>query len=343
LQKRWAILLVVVLVAGILTGCSKSPTIATVNGEDITRDQLDKRVNLMLDQFERMYGMTLDPVKDKDMLKEAREQSVDSLVQEKILLQEAKRRDIKADTKEVEANLDNVKSSMGDEKGFQDFLKKTKLTEKDVKEILTNQSILDQLREQVVKDVKVSTTEAQDYFNKNAGKYDTPRELQISHILVKDEKTATDIIAQLKKGADFAALAKEKSTDEASATKGGDLGWVNQSTSFVPEFLNAAMALKPGQMTEKPVKSEFGYHIIKCFGEHPAQKAEFAKVAATAEKDALAEKKSKTFDDFIKSLEKKAKVKKFPENYEAKAEDTSKDSKETDAKDSDGGQSTDKK
>ncbi len=58
----------------------------------------------------------------------------------------------------------------------------------------------------------------------------------------------------MKKGTDFATLAKDKSTDEGSAVQGGDLGWINASSSLVPEFLNAAMALKPEQITEKPVK-----------------------------------------------------------------------------------------
>jgi len=336
LHKRWAILLIMVMLGGILTGCStkdNSPTVATVDGEKITRDQLDKRVNLMLDQFERMYGMTFDAVKDKDMIAEVRTQSVDSLVQEKILLMEAEKRKIKADSKEVDSNFKNLKASMGTEEQYKSFLTKTKLTDKDIKEMLSNSLILDQLNGQVTKDVKVSSTEAQDYFNKNPGKYDTPRELRVSHILVKTEAEALGIIKQIKAGADFATLAKEKSTDEASATQGGDLGWINQATTFVPEFLNAAMALKPGQMTEKPVKSEFGYHIIKCFDEHAAQKAEFAKIEAKVKEDALGEKKTQTFDDFVKDLEKKAKVEKFPKEYTEKAttedKDTTKDGKDT--------------
>ncbi|MGE5380760.1 MAG: peptidylprolyl isomerase [Methylocystaceae bacterium] len=342
MQKRWSFLLIIVLLGSIIMGCNSSPTVATVDGEKITRDQLDKRVNLMLDQFERMYGMTLDATKDKDMLAEVRQESLNNLVQEKLLVMEAKRRSIKADNKEVESNLANVKTSMGGDQKFKDFLTKTKLTEKDVKAILVNQSLVDQLKAQVTKDVKVSSAEAQDYFNKNPGKYDTQRELQVSHILVKTEKEAVDIIAQLKKGADFAKLAKEKSTDEASAAQGGDLGWINQSTNFVPEFLNAAMALKPGQMTEKPIKSEYGYHIIKCFAEHPAQKATFAAVAVTVQKDALAAKKSDTFNTFTKNLEKKAKIKKYPENYTDKSstKDTTKDTSKDSTK---GTSSTEKK
>jgi len=81
------------------------------------------------------------------------------------------------------------------------------------------------------------------------------------HILVASETEANKIIAQLKGGADFAALAKKYSTDPGGA-KGGDLGWFKQG-DMLPEFGAAAFALKPGQVTDKPVHTRFGWHVIQ--------------------------------------------------------------------------------
>ena len=81
------------------------------------------------------------------------------------------------------------------------------------------------------------------------------------HILVKTEAEAKSIIAELGKGADFAALAKKYSTDPA-ASSGGDLGWFGRN-DMVPAFAAAAFALKPGQYTKTPVKTEFGWHVIE--------------------------------------------------------------------------------
>lgn len=81
------------------------------------------------------------------------------------------------------------------------------------------------------------------------------------HILVPTEAEAKDIIAQLKKGADFTALAKQKSKDPGAA-QGGDLGFFKKG-DMVPEFAEAAFALKPGQVTQTPVKTQFGWHVIK--------------------------------------------------------------------------------
>ncbi|MDY0884013.1 peptidylprolyl isomerase [Dongia soli] len=87
-------------------------------------------------------------------------------------------------------------------------------------------------------------------------------EVKASHILVKTEAEASKIIAQLKKGGDFAKIAKEKSIDKGSAVNGGELGFFTQD-AMVKEFGDAAFAMKPGEISQKPVQSQFGWHVIK--------------------------------------------------------------------------------
>jgi len=88
------------------------------------------------------------------------------------------------------------------------------------------------------------------------------REYKASHILVKIEDEARNIIAQLGKGTDFAKLAKEQSTDPGTRDNGGDLGWFQPET-MVKEFSDAAMQLQKDGYTTEPVKTEFGWHVIK--------------------------------------------------------------------------------
>ena len=87
-------------------------------------------------------------------------------------------------------------------------------------------------------------------------------ETRAAHILVADEATALDIIKQLQGGADFATLAKEKSTDPSAKTNAGDLGYFRRE-AMVPEFSEAAFTIAPGTVGDKPVKSQFGWHVIK--------------------------------------------------------------------------------
>ena len=88
------------------------------------------------------------------------------------------------------------------------------------------------------------------------------KEYRASHILVETEKEAKDIMAQLAKKAKFEALAKKSSKDSGSSVNGGALDWANPK-SYVKEFSEALVALKKGQTTAAPVKSQFGYHIIR--------------------------------------------------------------------------------
>ncbi len=90
----------------------------------------------------------------------------------------------------------------------------------------------------------------------------TGKEYHVEHILVDKESDAKAIIAQIKAGGNFEEIAKAKSKDPGSAKNGGDLGWVSDK-ALVPEFSKAMVQLKNGQITDKPVKSQFGYHIIK--------------------------------------------------------------------------------
>jgi peptidyl-prolyl cis-trans isomerase C len=91
-------------------------------------------------------------------------------------------------------------------------------------------------------------------------------EVKVAHILVKTEKEATDIVAELKKGGDFAKIAKDKSVDKGSAVNGGDLGmyFTQNGGEVVQPFADAAFTLaKTGDYTQKPVQSQFGWHVIK--------------------------------------------------------------------------------
>ena len=88
------------------------------------------------------------------------------------------------------------------------------------------------------------------------------KEYKVKHILVEKEADAKSLIAKIKAGEKFEDLAKANSKDPGSAVNGGDLNWMNPQ-ELVPEFSKAMVALDKGQMTDKPVKSQFGFHIIK--------------------------------------------------------------------------------
>jgi peptidyl-prolyl cis-trans isomerase C len=135
-------------------------------------------------------------------------------------------------------------------------------------------------------------------------------EVHAEHILVEDQKTAKEVISQLEKGADFAELSKKYSKGP-SADKGGDLGWFAKG-EMVPEFSDAAFELKKGEFTKAPVKTQFGWHIIKVEDRRMRPEPKYEDVKPQLE----AQLRQKTLGEMVQGWEKDAKVKKFDINGE---------------------------
>jgi len=129
------------------------------------------------------------------------------------------------------------------------------------------------------------------------------KEFKASHILVKTEEEANGLIAQLKKGADFAELAKKHSTDPGSGKSGGDLGWFKHG-AMVPEFTAAVETLEKGKITDKPVQSQYGFHIIKLEDTRDAAPPALDTVKSQIESGL----KQQKFQKYLEDLKNNAKV-----------------------------------
>ena len=129
------------------------------------------------------------------------------------------------------------------------------------------------------------------------------KEYKSRHILVEKEDQAKAIIASLNKGGKFEDIAKKQSKDPGSGAKGGDLDWANAS-SFVKEFSDAMVALKKGEFTQNPVKSQFGFHVIRLDDVRDAQLPKMEEVKPQI----LQQLQSNKLAEFQQSLRDKAKI-----------------------------------
>ncbi|WP_294951073.1 peptidyl-prolyl cis-trans isomerase [Sulfurovum sp.] len=158
----------------------------------------------------------------------------------------------------------------------------------------------------------VSNSEAKEFYEKNKAKFVQKESVHARHILVKDKKTAEDIINQLKplKGealkAKFIALAKAKSVGP-SAPKGGDLGNFSKG-QMVPAFSKAVWGLKVGEITTKPVKTQFGYHVIYLEGKSEAKPVPYDKVKDRIIASLKQQQFAKKVAAMAKELKSKAKI-----------------------------------
>ncbi len=131
-------------------------------------------------------------------------------------------------------------------------------------------------------------------------------EVRARHILMSTEEEAKAIVADIKKGTAFEKLAKDKSTDKASGAEGGDLGWFKK-TDMVQEFATAAFVLKKGELTETPIKTQFGYHVILVEDRRQAPPPPFEEMVEQIREEASRE----TVTALLNQLMSTAKVEKF--------------------------------
>jgi peptidyl-prolyl cis-trans isomerase C len=131
------------------------------------------------------------------------------------------------------------------------------------------------------------------------------QEVRARHILVATEAEAKTIVTEVNKGTDFAELARQKSKDPGAAAEGGDLGWFGKD-QMVPEFADAAFKMNKGQVSE-PVKTQFGWHIIKVEDKRTKPVPEFAKVKDQIETFVM----RKAQADYVAKLREGAKVERF--------------------------------
>ena len=137
------------------------------------------------------------------------------------------------------------------------------------------------------------------------------KEVHARHILVEKEDEAKAILADLKKGGDFAAIAKEKSKDPGSKENGGDLGYFAKD-QMVPEFAEAAFKLDKGQLSD-PVKTQFGWHVLKVEDKRSRPVPEFEKVKDQVEQYVV----RKAQADLVTKLRSEAKIEKIPAKADA--------------------------
>jgi len=244
----------------------EATVLATVNGTAITSADFDREVKALP---EYIRGMADTPQGKKEL--------IDTLVMRELILQQAAKEGLDKG-KEIDEKLAELK-----------------------KRIVVDTY----LKKKVETDAKISDEELKKFYDQNLEKFKSGEQVKASHILVKSEQEAKDILAQLKGGAAFEELAKSKSVD-TSAGKGGDLGWFGKG-NMVPAFEKAAFALKEGQLSGI-VKSEFGFHIIKLTGKRAAGTRSFEEVKEQITAALMPSKQQQIFMQLKEDLKKGAKI-----------------------------------
>jgi parvulin-like peptidyl-prolyl isomerase len=282
--------------------------IAVVAGTPVTRAEFQK----LMDRAKAAYEAQQKefPAAGTPEYESLKNDAVELLVNRIEFAREAEALGITVTETDVTKRLDELKQQFYakedgtiDEEKYKQELEASQLTEEDLRAQLKATLISEKLSEELTKDLTVTDAEMKKYYDDNPDRFTTPESREVAHILVDSEDKANELYAQLQDGADFAKLAKENSTDTGSAENGGKL--TDVKGSFVPEFEEVAFALKTDEIG-KPVKSQFGWHIIKALADtKPESVTPFADVKDSIRDQLLQEKGATATSDWVAQIDAK--------------------------------------
>jgi len=251
-------------------GKSQGATVLKVNSWSYTTVDLEKELVQELRRAPR-------EVQPFFASKEGQKQFLDRVVRRELLVQEAEKQKV-GDQPDIQEQVANLRREL---------------------------MIRALVQQEIGNKIKVEEKDAQEYFSAHPEEFSGDT-VHLRHILVQTEGEAKEIQARLVKNEPFEELAKKLSRDTASGPKGGDLGFLGRE-QMLPDFARAAFALKPGEVSE-PVKTPFGFHLVKLVDRKKGQPLAFEQVKAQLQRRLQDERQATRFQAWIKELEGGAKI-----------------------------------
>ncbi|MEW6541044.1 MAG: peptidyl-prolyl cis-trans isomerase [Bacillota bacterium] len=284
-----AVLVVAALLAGSALGgyalgtrgAGGGETVAVVNGEPVSRDEL----------YAEMYTQTGD-------------QTLQELIKRKLILQEGRAQGVEIADADIQARLNEViESGFASREEFEEALAAYGLEQKDLEQQMRIQLTVEAL---LGKQVELDEAEVKAHFEANQERFGEPERLEARHIVLKTREEAENVRSELAAGADFAALAREKSVDTLTAGGGGNLDPIRNG-EFIPAWQKALFGKEAG-LVDEVMETESGFHVVEILEKHPATAAVFADVEAKVRRELTEQEITRLYPAWLDSLLAKAKV-----------------------------------
>lgn len=271
-----------------------SDIVAEIDGVKITDEEFNKDIDLLffLQGVPESYRSSIS----KTLL-------LNQTIIQDLIMDEALKQGYKLDGEKAKKDLEDSLERSG--MSLSDFKEKIENKSFDYAYLIAfyaKQELLNRfINDSVLSKVSLGKNDALDYYNENKDQFKVEEQIGASHILLNTSEEAEMIIKKLDDGEDFGTLAKDNSIGP-SAPKEGDLGYFSRGM-MVPEFEDAAFALEEvGDYTKEPVKTQFGYHVIKLTGKKEAGQMEFDEVKDQIEKTLLQQKQSEALKGYVDDL-----------------------------------------
>src|SRR3989338_3019969 len=289
--------------------------VATVNSVKISGVEFSKGLNNYKKRLS-MMGQEIPP----EHIKEINKAIIDDLVGRELLIQNCNKIGIKITDDELNKELSAIKSRFPNEEQFNHVIKSKNLTIDEVKSDVKKALAIKNLMKNEIEDkISINEKAVDEYYKNNSSKFVEGESVKASHILVNADKSSSKeekdkarkkidgLLIRVKKGEDFAKLAKENSDDPGSGQNGGDLGFFGKGM-MVPNFEKAAFSLNKGEVSDV-VETEFGYHIIKMVDKKPGRTIPLNDVHDKLKDYLKSMEVNKKLSEYIANLRKTADVK----------------------------------
>ena len=312
-----------------ITGCKmieKTPeaiqktVLAKVGDEKITMADVNSEIQANIDYLIETYGEDYENSIDdtlKEKLKTLRTQVLEQLVDDKVLITKGTALEYIPSEEELATAIEDERANFVEAYGGEDELKEalehSGMTEEKFNSFLENMVKTDKVKEAMIKDVTVSDEEVEQYYNDNIDKYTTKPGANAKHILFETEEEAQAAKNKIDSGeAIFDEIYAEYEANASSKTKplSQDLGYVeNEQEGYDTDFLAGFKTLKEGEVSA-PIKSSFGYHIVKVEGVQTEEKVtSLDEVKDTIKSTLLSEKQQETYDSTLEEWKEELNVK----------------------------------
>lgn len=285
--------------------------VVVVNNEIITQREIDVMLAPVYEQYKVAY-------KGAELIKkleEVREGIIKQLIEDRLILSEAKKASITVEDKEVNARIEDMRKKMGGETELENMLAQQNLTLNELRARYKEKILIRKLIDQKVgAKIIITPLEVKNYYAANKKQFLKPEEIQLRQIVIKPDGTdkaaqekglerAREIAKRLKEGCDFAALAKEYSQGP-NPSDGGLMGYIKKG-ELMPQLEQIVFGLKDQELSGI-VQSSLGYHIFKVDGRKESRTMDLPEVRQDIEEFLYREKANQKLKGWIESLSKNA-------------------------------------
>ncbi|HAS52696.1 MAG TPA: hypothetical protein DCS42_00535 [Nitrospiraceae bacterium] len=298
--KRSMLVPLVLVILSCAHAFAGSPIVARVNGAGITAWELDTAVDRMIPRS-AFHGKV-----SEEKRSEFKETALQNLIDQELQYQDAIKRGLKPDKKQVKERMKQVRDRFPSKKEYRQALEQAGISEDELrakmeKELLAQTAI----EKAVTGPSQVSEQELKTYFTENKKKFRQPESARLRLISTKDEKKAQEVLGKVKAGEEFSSLASLFSED-MYRIKGGDIGYIHRGRIF-PELEKAAFTLKPGE-TSGLIKSEGTWFIVKVEDRKPEHELTFDEAKEKLKKDLETKRAGEIKETWMTGLRANAKI-----------------------------------